>query len=129
MPPCPRPDLIAATLPPTATILRSVYSLDTGVGQEFADAADRALRELCDGTADLVVSHGQTMYHWIDDGSVRGTLQLGRPAWIAESTGLPVVSDLRSRDVAAGGQGAPLVGLTDTLLLRGLPASPVRRPR
>ncbi|MFE3164185.1 anhydro-N-acetylmuramic acid kinase [Streptomyces sp. NPDC059224] len=116
--------LIAATLPPATTTMRSVCALDTAVGQAFAAAAGRALRELCDGTADLVVSHGQTMYHWVEDGSVRGTLQLGQPAWIAESTGLPVVSDLRSRDVAAGGQGAPLVGMTDTLLLRGLPGTP-----
>lgn len=116
--------LIAATLPPAATTMQSVCALDTGVGQAFADAADRALRELCDGTADLVVSHGQTMYHWVEDGTVRGTLQLGQPAWIAEVTGLPVVSDLRSRDVAAGGQGAPLVGMTDTLLLRALPGTP-----
>ncbi|MFJ5643900.1 anhydro-N-acetylmuramic acid kinase [Streptomyces sp. NPDC093223] len=116
--------LIAATLPPAATTVRTVCALDTGIGQAFADAAGRALRELCDGTADLVVSHGQTMYHWVEDGTVRGTLQLGQPAWIAESTGLPVVSDLRSRDVAAGGQGAPLVGMTDTLLLRGLPGTP-----
>ncbi|GAA3827796.1 anhydro-N-acetylmuramic acid kinase [Streptomyces chiangmaiensis] len=116
--------LIAATLPPAATTIEAVCALDTGVGQAFAAAADRALRELCDGTADLVVSHGQTMYHWVEDGTVRGTLQLGQPAWIAEATGLPVVSDLRSRDVAAGGQGAPLVGMTDTLLLRGLPGTP-----
>ncbi|MGW1005904.1 anhydro-N-acetylmuramic acid kinase [Streptomyces sp. NPDC002520] len=117
-------DLIGATLPPAATTMQAVCALDTGVGQAFADAAGRALRELCDGTADLVVSHGQTMYHWVEDGTVRGTLQLGRPAWIAEATGLPVVSDLRSRDVAAGGQGAPLVGMTDTLLLSALPGTP-----
>ncbi|MGZ0199168.1 anhydro-N-acetylmuramic acid kinase [Streptomyces sp. RM1] len=117
-------DLIAATLPPAATTTRDICALDTGVGQAFADAAARALRELCDGAADLVVSHGQTMHHWVEDGTVRGTLQLGQPAWIAEATGLPVVSDLRSRDVAAGGQGAPLVGMTDALLLHALPGTP-----
>ncbi|MFF3949123.1 anhydro-N-acetylmuramic acid kinase [Streptomyces sp. NPDC001902] len=117
-------DLISATLPPAATTTQAVCALDTGIGQAFADAAARALDELCAGAADLVVSHGQTMHHWVEDGTVRGTLQLGQPAWIAEATGLPVVSDLRSRDVAAGGQGAPLVGMTDTLLLRGLPGVP-----
>ncbi|MQY39839.1 Anhydro-N-acetylmuramic acid kinase [Streptomyces sp. RB17] len=117
-------NLIAATLPPAATTTQAVCALDTGIGQAFAGAAEQALRTLCDGTADLVVSHGQTMHHWVEDGTVRGTLQLGQPAWIAEATGLPVVSDLRSRDVAAGGQGAPLVGMTDTLLLRTLPGTP-----
>ncbi|MFF3563556.1 anhydro-N-acetylmuramic acid kinase [Streptomyces sp. NPDC002574] len=117
-------DLISATLPPAATTTQDICALDTGIGQAFAGAAGRALRELCDGAADLVVSHGQTMHHWVEDGAVRGTLQLGQPAWIAEATGLPVVSDLRSRDVAAGGQGAPLVGMTDALLLRALPGTP-----
>ncbi|MEU7558371.1 anhydro-N-acetylmuramic acid kinase [Streptomyces eurythermus] len=117
-------DRIAAALPPAPTTTRAVCALDTGIGQAFAGAAGRALRDLCAGTADLVVSHGQTMHHWVEDGTVRGTLQLGQPAWIAEATGLPVVSDLRSRDVAAGGQGAPLVALTDALLLSGLPGTP-----
>ncbi|MFK4148425.1 anhydro-N-acetylmuramic acid kinase [Streptomyces sp. NPDC004065] len=117
-------DLIAATLPPAATTTQAVCALDTGIGRAFASAAERTLRELCGGTADLVVSHGQTVHHWVEDDTVRGTLQLGQPAWIAEATGLPVVSDLRSRDVAAGGQGAPLVGMTDALLLRGLPGTP-----
>ncbi|MER5910354.1 anhydro-N-acetylmuramic acid kinase [Streptomyces sp. NPDC001982] len=116
--------LIAATLPPATTTTQAVCALDTGIGQAFAGAAERALSELCASAADLVVSHGQTMHHWVEDGTVRGTLQLGQPAWIAEATGLPVVSDLRSRDVAAGGQGAPLVGMTDTLLLRARPGTP-----
>ncbi|MET7817804.1 anhydro-N-acetylmuramic acid kinase [Micromonospora zamorensis] len=115
---------IAAALPPAATSTEAICVLDTGVGQAFAEAGVRALAELCDGQADLVVSHGQTMHHWVEAGVVRGTLQLGQPAWIAEATGLPVVADLRSRDVAAGGQGAPLVALFDALLLGGLPGVP-----
>ncbi len=70
------------------------------------------------------MSHGQTMFHWVMDGRVGGTLQIGNPAWIAEAAGAPVLSDLRSADVAAGGQGAPLVGLFDVLLLGGHPAPP-----
>ncbi|RSN59783.1 anhydro-N-acetylmuramic acid kinase [Streptomyces sp. WAC 04229] len=117
-------ELIEGFLPPSATTARTAAVLDTGIGRAFADVAVRALRELCDGTADLVVSHGQTVYHWVEDGAVRGTLQLGQPAWIAEATGLPVVSDLRGRDVAAGGQGAPLVAMTDALALAALPGTP-----
>ncbi|MBP2417895.1 anhydro-N-acetylmuramic acid kinase [Microlunatus capsulatus] len=111
-------DTLRSALPPAATTMATVCRLDTAVGQAFADLAARADAELCDGRAELVVSHGQTVFHWAEDGRVRGTLQLGQPAWVAERTGLPVVSDLRSRDVAAGGQGAPLVSALDVLWLR-----------
>ena len=114
------PDLrsaVAGMLPPAATSAEEVCKLDTRLGQAFAEAAVEATEELLDGPADLIVSHGQTVYHWIENGEALGTLQLGQPAWIAEKTGSPVVSDLRSRDVAAGGHGAPLVSLFDVLLL------------
>ncbi|MGK5446290.1 anhydro-N-acetylmuramic acid kinase [Streptomyces radiopugnans] len=119
-----RRELLAA-LPPSSTTMAAVCRLDTLLGQALAAAADRADRELCAGEAELVVSHGQTCYHWTEDGRVRGTLQLGQPAWIAERTGRTVVSDLRPRDVAAGGQGAPLVSALDVLWLRGRPGAPV----
>ncbi|MEV8377808.1 anhydro-N-acetylmuramic acid kinase [Kribbella sp. NPDC056861] len=123
--PAPLRDEIAKSLPPATTSLEQVCRLDTGIGQAFAAVAQQAVEQLCGGQADLIVSHGQTVFHWVDDGQVRGTLQLGQPAWIAEATGVAVVSDLRSRDVAAGGQGAPLVSIVDVLWLSGRPGTPV----
>jgi anhydro-N-acetylmuramic acid kinase len=110
---------IAAVLPPAATTVEAVCRIDTLVGQAFAEAAATANERLCGGAAELVASHGQTVFHWVEGPTARGTLQLGQPAWIAERTGLTVVSDLRGRDVAAGGHGAPLVSLFDVLLLGG----------
>lgn len=116
---------LAGALPPAATDLATVCRLDTHIGQAFAAAAVRADRELCDGRADLIASHGQTVYHWAEEGRVHGTLQIGEPAWIAEAAGLPVVSGFRTRDVAAGGQGAPLVSVFDVMWLRGRQGVPV----
>ncbi|MFD0379787.1 anhydro-N-acetylmuramic acid kinase [Streptomyces sp. NPDC127112] len=115
---------LAAALPPAPTALADVCRLDTLIGRAFAELAARADRELCGGRAELIASHGQTVYHWSTGGRVHGTLQLGRPAWIAEATGRPVVSDFRPADIAAGGQGAPLVSLIDLMLLSGRPGSP-----
>ena len=64
-------------------------------------------------------SHGQTIWHEPPEKDRRGaTLQFGDPATLAERTGVPVVSDFRSRDVASGGHGAPLVPWTDWVLFR-----------
>jgi anhydro-N-acetylmuramic acid kinase len=119
-PPALRADLVAA-LPPSPTTVEALCRLDTQIGQAFAEVAARAVDELCGGSADLVVSHGQTLFHWVEGGAVAGTLQVGQPAWVAECTGTTVVSDLRARDVAAGGQGAPLVSAFDVLWLHDRP--------
>jgi len=109
---------LVRALPPSSVTAEELCIIDTMVGQEFAAVAAHAMAR--NPGVDLISSHGQTVYHWIDaDGRAKGTLQVGDPAWIAERTGVTVVSDLRSRDVVAGGQGAPLVSLLDVLLLGG----------
>jgi anhydro-N-acetylmuramic acid kinase len=110
---------LLAALPPAPVTMAEVCALDVLVGEAFAGAALAGVRDLAGGRADLVSSHGQNVYHLIENGRARGTLQLGQPAIIAEATGLPVVSDLRARDVAAGGQGAPLASTLDALWLAG----------
>jgi anhydro-N-acetylmuramic acid kinase len=93
--------------------------LHANLGEWFA----QAVRDACLAAGipleslDLIGSHGQTIWHEPPTKAERGaTLQLGDPATIAERTGVPVVSDFRTRDVAAGGEGAPLVPWVDRFL-------------
>jgi anhydro-N-acetylmuramic acid kinase len=88
--------------------------LHVALGERFAGAALQLLAAARVSPRDLsfVASHGQTVWH--EPG--KATLQLGSPGVLAERLGVRVVSDFRSRDVAAGGQGAPLVPLADVLL-------------
>jgi anhydro-N-acetylmuramic acid kinase len=108
---------LVAALPPGPCTAHELTQLDTLVGQHFADVAASVADE--HGGVDAVSSHGQTVYHWVEGGHALGTMQIGQPAWIAERLGVPVVSDLRARDVAAQGHGAPLVPLLDVLALAG----------
>jgi anhydro-N-acetylmuramic acid kinase len=93
---------------------RDLALLHVALGERFAGAVLQLLAEakLAPRDVAFVASHGQTVWH--EPG--RATLQLGDPAVIAERVGIRVVSDFRARDVAAGGQGAPLVPLADVLL-------------
>lgn len=103
------------------------------LGELFAAAVLRLCRETKTDSADvdLVAAAGQTIWHdpepvivqtdvdWIDHPiETRSTLAIGQSAVIAERTGIITVGDLRVRDVAAGGQGAPLVPYFDWALLR-----------
>lgn len=100
-------------------LLRVHYRL----GEEFARAALDVMESARQAgmAVHLIGSHGQTARHHprvAEPDGRAATLQLGEPAVIAERTGLPVVADFRPRDVAAGGEGAPLVPLVDWLLFR-----------
>ena len=90
--------------------LDDVGELDTRLGQAFADAALSLLRDAGVAAADVraIGSHGQTLRHR-PVGDAPFTVQLGDANWIAERTGVDTVADFRRRDIAAGGQGAPLV--------------------
>jgi anhydro-N-acetylmuramic acid kinase len=96
---------------------REYCRLAVDFGGWLADAAVRVLAEAGVPRADVraIGSHGQTLWH--EPG--HSTWQLDAPAVIAERTGIAVVSDFRVRDVAAGGQGAPLVPIADALLFAG----------
>jgi len=116
-----RRDLFALFDPqaPVAALCRMNFTL----GRVFAEAALAAIEEagLEPAQVDLIASHGQTICHLPPErGGNRepATLQIGEPAVIAEVTGLAVVADFRPRDIAAGGEGAPLTPYADYALFR-----------
>ncbi len=113
-----RARLLASTMDASEVCL-----LNFVLGGEMAQAAKELARMAAQKglNADLVASHGHTVAHMPPDDSLgsattAGTLQIGEAAVIAERTGLLVISDFRPRDIAAGGQGAPLVPYADRLL-------------
>ena len=92
-----------------------VCHLNFYLGERFADAAIQIAQKanIALSDIDLIGSHGQTVHHlptpkkegkW----DVRSTLQIGEPSVIAERTGITTIADFRPRDIAAGGEGAPL---------------------
>lgn len=101
--------------------LREAALLDRDLGRAFGTAA-RVVAEREGLALDLVASHGQTVWH--HDGvepTGPATLQLGDGDFVAEAAGCAVASDFRQRDIAAGGEGAPLSPLADALLFARVP--------
>src|SRR6185436_18365284 len=93
---------------------RELSALHVQLGEQFASAARQLLRasRVSPRRVAVIGSHGHTIYHGASD-PVRSTLQIGSSAVIAQRLGLPVVSDFRARDIAAGGEGAPLIPVFD----------------
>lgn len=112
--------ILRASQPESGSV-DELCKLNFALGELFADAV---LRVIADSghhahEVDLIGSHGQTVWHNVEaDASVSATLQLTEASIIVERTGITAVSNFRPRDIAAGGQGAPLTAYVDWLLLR-----------
>ena len=103
----------------------SLSRLNFELAEHFADAARQVMARAGVSPEEVAAigSHGQTMAH-VPPGAdgTPSTLQIGEPAVIAERTGVPVISDFRTRDMAAGGHGAPLVPYLDWAIFRSYEA-------
>ena len=100
---------------------QDICRLNTDLGEQFAIEALALLESAGISTSDidLIGSHGQTVWHNVlENGEVDATLQLTEASIIAERTGITTIANFRARDVAAGGQGAPMAAYADWLLLR-----------
>ncbi len=116
-------ELIFETSCKKAGTVDKICQLNFTLGRLFADAARMiaAKHSVPLSEIDIVGSHGQTIYHVSssnenNDQEVRSTLQIGESSVIAQETGVTTVADFRTRDIAAGGEGAPLVPYADLIL-------------
>ncbi|MDE0010639.1 MAG: anhydro-N-acetylmuramic acid kinase [Candidatus Poribacteria bacterium] len=121
------PQRILALCQPDTSRVDDICEMNFYIGHLFAEAVKHILQKSGMSANDiaLIGSHGQTIYHLPKDASTNysaspypSTLQIGEPAVIAHETGIPTIADFRVADMAAGGQGAPLIAYPDYLLFR-----------
>jgi anhydro-N-acetylmuramic acid kinase len=110
---------------PESARLDDICHYNFVLGEVFAEAVVKLCSKsgISLGSIDLIGSHGQTIYHQphgkrYGRRQIRSTLQIGEPSVIAERTGITTIADFRPRDMAAGGQGAPLVPYADYVLFK-----------
>ena len=119
------PPRILALCQPDTSRVDDICEMNFYIGHLFAEAVKHILQKngIHASAIDLIGSHGQTIHHLPRDPNIDcsasrypSTLQIGEPAVIAHETGIPTIADFRVADMAAGGQGAPLVSYPDYLL-------------
>ena len=96
--------------------VKDICQMNFAIGHCFANACNALISEF--GKPDFISSHGQTIYHYpfdekLDDINLKSTLQIGESSVIAQETGCMTISNFREADIAAGGEGAPLVCFAD----------------
>lgn len=115
-----RQRILDACAPETGTV-DALCRLNVELGEQFSVVILELLKsaDVKPSEVDLIGSHGQTVWHNVaPDGHVTATLQITEGAVLAERTGITTINNFRARDVAVGGQGAPLTAYADWLLLR-----------
>ena len=118
---------IIAALPPRCLASRSPASWTPASARPSPPSPRmRSPRRARRARPDLL--HGQTVFHWVTNGHAHGTLQLGQPGLDRRGDRAPVISDVRAADLAAGGEGAPLVPVLDRMLLEAPTARPASAP-
>lgn len=107
------------------TSVEEICWMNFVIGECFAEAALEVIKKagLSPKEVDLIGSHGQTIFHkpvdeYINSFNKKSTLQIGEGAVIAERTEITTISDFRTADIAAGGQGAPLVCFADEIIFK-----------
>lgn len=102
--------------------IKDICQMNFAIGKCFAEACKVLISEF--GKPDIIASHGQTIYHFpfdekLDNVSLKSTLQIGESSVIAQETGCLTISNFREADIAAGGEGAPLVCFADEKWFKG----------
>lgn len=102
--------------------IKELCQLNFLIGECFALASNVLIDEF--GKPDFISSHGQTVYHYPENETIEGlssksTLQIGESSVISALTNCPVISNFREKDIALGGQGAPLVCFADSVWFKG----------
>jgi len=121
--PKPVREAVLAAMNSTRTGVADLSRLNFVLGELYAEAARKTQHRTGSPELELIGCHGQTIYHQGDTAPWLGkdvscTWQIGEGAVVATRTGVPVVSDFRPADMAAGGKGAPLVPFLDYIAFR-----------
>ena len=116
-------EILQLSNPKTSTVDK-ICTMNYVIGEIFAETAKEIIQETAKeiDEIDYIASHGQTIHHMpkttTQYKNIKSTLQIGEPSIIAEETGILTIADFRQKDIAAGGEGAPISAYADYIIFR-----------